>query len=115
MTSVGRIDPLALHCRMSEHEPLTLLDVREPFERAIATIATPPHVVALAIPMGEIPARVEEIRGVGASPIVVYCHHGQRSMHAARWLTAQGLTDLLNLEGGIDAWSKDVDPATPRY
>ena len=48
-------------------------------------------------------------------PLIVYCHHGVRSLATARWLVAQGIPDVANLEGGIDAWSRTVDPAVPRY
>jgi len=48
-------------------------------------------------------------------PVVVYCHSGTRSAHATRFLRAQGLGRVYNLAGGIDAWSRIVDPAVPRY
>jgi rhodanese-related sulfurtransferase len=112
---VGRIAPEALVARMASGEPIALLDVREPFERDLATIP-PGRAVELAIPMGEIPARIDEVARVAEErPTVVYCHHGQRSMVVARWLAARGVGGLLNLEGGIDAWSTDADPSTPRY
>jgi rhodanese-related sulfurtransferase len=95
---------------------LILLDVREPFERDLAVIGVDLPVSELAIPMGEIPQRYREVAVDGGDrPIVVYCHHGQRSMVVARWLAARGVPGLLNLDGGIDAWSARVDPSTPRY
>jgi rhodanese-related sulfurtransferase len=113
---VGHIAPDALEARMASGEPLALLDVREPFERDLASIPVQGGAVALAIPMGEIPARMDEVaRVAGERPVVVYCHHGQRSMVVARWLSARGVHNLLNLDGGIDAWSTAVDPSTPRY
>uniref|UniRef100_UPI00359FA028 rhodanese-like domain-containing protein n=1 Tax=Neisseria dentiae TaxID=194197 RepID=UPI00359FA028 len=48
-------------------------------------------------------------------PIVVYCHHGVRSLHTAMYLADAGFDELYNLQGGIDAWSLQVDPAVPRY
>lgn len=113
---VGHITPDALQSRMASGEPIALLDVREPFERDLASIAVRAGVVALAIPMGEIPARIDDVARVADErSIVVYCHHGQRSMVVARWLAARGVGGLLNLDGGIDAWSTGVDPSTPRY
>jgi rhodanese-related sulfurtransferase len=112
---VGHITPEALVSRLASGEPLTLLDVREPFERDLATIP-PGGAVELAIPMGDIPARIDEVARVADERhVVVYCHHGHRSMVVARWLSARGVGGLLNLDGGIDAWSTDADPSTPRY
>jgi rhodanese-related sulfurtransferase len=112
VTHVGPADLLA---RLARAEPLALLDVREPFERDLATIPRA-GAVELAIPMGEIPARIEEIaRAAEDRAVVVYCHHGQRSMVVARWLAARGVWNLHNLDGGIDAWSTEADPSTPRY
>ncbi|MBP7948259.1 MAG: rhodanese [Verrucomicrobiales bacterium] len=48
-------------------------------------------------------------------PIVVYCHHGMRSMQAVRMLRALGVENAWSLAGGIDQWSRDIDPAVPRY
>jgi rhodanese-related sulfurtransferase len=114
--SVGTIDPAELRRRMDASESVVLLDVREPFERELAVIGTSSPAVDLAIPMGEIPSRYRDVTdNSGDWPIVVYCHHGQRSMVVARWLAARGISGLLNLDGGIDAWSARVDPSTPRY
>ena len=66
--------------------------------------------------MGEIHARLEEIRQLSQSlELVIYCHHGVRSMVAANWLAARGLSNVTNLDGGIDAWTQHVDPTTPAY
>jgi len=48
-------------------------------------------------------------------PVLVYCHHGMRSMQAARWLEARGHTDVRSLAGGIERWAVELDPAMPRY
>lgn len=102
--------------RLRAGAPLTLLDVREPPERALAAIPAPPHVVDLFIPMGEIPSHLNEIReALARGPLIVYCHHGVRSMMVARWLAAQGLEGAINLGGGIDAWSVEVDSGVERY
>jgi rhodanese-related sulfurtransferase len=113
---VPSITPADLARRLGAGEWLALLDVREDFERAIGSIPLPSGTIDLHIPMGQVPARADEVREAAAErPVVVYCHHGVRSMVVARWLAARGVADLLNLEGGIDAWSLQVDPTVPRY
>lgn len=87
-----------------------LLDVREPEEFQIASLPG-----ARLVPLGQIPARIEQIADWKNEEIVVYCHHGIRSMHAIDFLSHAGFTNLANLSGGIDAWSREVDPKTPRY
>jgi rhodanese-related sulfurtransferase len=95
---------------------LTLLDVREPRERAFCTIAASPNVRDLHIPMREVPSHLEELdEAVARGPLVVYCHHGVRSMAVAVWLADRGLTGIVNLQGGIDAWSREVDSSVPQY
>jgi rhodanese-related sulfurtransferase len=102
--------------RLEAGEPLALLDVREPFERAFCAIPATAGTLDLHVPMREVPAHLDAIReAAGRAPLVVYCHHGVRSLMAARWLAAQGVAGALNLEGGIDAWSIEADPGTPRY
>ncbi len=85
-----------------------VLDVRELWEREICALEGSRH-----IPMSEIPARVDELPRDRA--LVVYCHHGMRSLQVTMWLREQGLDNVVNLGGGIDAWARDVDPAMPTY
>lgn len=115
MSRISNLSPTELKRRIDRAEPVVLLDVRGPDERAWCAIAAPAPTVDLHIPMGELPHRAEEVRSAATGPVVVYCHHGVRSLIAARWLAAHGLTDLYNLDGGIDAWSLEVDPAVRRY
>jgi rhodanese-related sulfurtransferase len=84
------------------------LDVREPPELALAAVPD-----CVAIPMREIPSRLDELDR--DRPIVVMCHAGVRSRHVAAFLLANGFEHVFNLDGGIDAWSTDVDPSIPRY
>jgi rhodanese-related sulfurtransferase len=68
--------------------------------------------------MSALASRVEEVRTLqqaAAGPIVVICHHGMRSMQCAQFLSNQGFDHLINLSGGIDAWSARVDPSVPQY
>jgi rhodanese-related sulfurtransferase len=113
---VVRVTAAELKARLDRGEAIAVLDVREPVERDYCAIRLPATARDLFIPMGELPVRLEEVRGVtGASLVVVYCHLGVRSRRAAEWLAHHGMSGLANLEGGIDAWSADVDPDVPRY
>jgi rhodanese-related sulfurtransferase len=85
-----------------------LLDVREPWEVALCALPG-----ATAIPMGQIPARADALDP--SRPLVCYCHHGMRSLQVAVFLARQGYEQVWNLAGGIDAWSREVDPACPVY
>jgi adenylyltransferase/sulfurtransferase len=97
-----------LQAERARNPSLLLLDVREPFEWAIARIAG-----ARLIPLGELPARVRELDG--HAEIVAYCHHGVRSRRAAEILRAAGFANVRSLAGGIDAWSTGVDRSIARY
>lgn len=85
-----------------------LIDVREPWEFQLASIAGSTH-----LPMGEIPSRIQELDST--HPTVVICHHGIRSLQVVAYLARQGFENLHNLQGGIDAWSREVDPGVPCY
>jgi rhodanese-related sulfurtransferase len=111
---LGSISPISLKNNLHAGHQLTLIDVREHHERQFCSIKTPEGVADLHIPRAEIPSRLSEIREC-VTPIVVYCHHGVRSMVVARWLAVRGVTGLLNLDGGIDLWSANVDPSVPTY
>jgi rhodanese-related sulfurtransferase len=82
--------------------------VREPAEHEIARIEG-----AVLLPMGEVPARAGELDP--NVEIVVFCHHGQRSAMVVDWLRQNGFPRAVNLAGGIDAWSCEVDRTVPRY
>jgi rhodanese-related sulfurtransferase len=115
MPTVNLLAAADLKRLLDSGKPLVLLDVREPVERANCALPAPETVMDLHIPMGEIPLRLDEIEAHSGRAIVVYCHHGVRSLAVARWLAARGFDHLHNLEGGIDAWSVAVDPTVPRY
>jgi len=89
-------------------ESFLLVDVREPWEHDAARIED-----SLLIPLRQIPANVSRLAGAG--PIVLYCHHGIRSLDAAEWLRSQGIDAARSMAGGIDRWSSEVDPNVPRY
>ena len=94
--------------RQQPNAPL-LLDVREPWEHETASIPN-----SVLIPMGDIPSRAHAELDPDAH-IVVVCHHGARSLNVTLWLREQGFTHAQSLAGGIDAWSRSVDPEVPRY
>jgi rhodanese-related sulfurtransferase len=105
---IGKIDPVTLKARLDRGESVLILDVREPFEIALAPFPGATH-----IPMGDIPSRLTELDPDRET--VVVCHHGVRSAQVAMYLAQMGFERVLNLAGGIDAWSEDADPSTPRY
>lgn len=89
-----------------------VLDVREPAELRAASVR-PEGFDLLAIPMNEIPARIAELDP--ARPLAVLCHHGARSQRVAMFLAHNGFDGVVNIAGGIDAWSAERDPGVPRY
>jgi rhodanese-related sulfurtransferase len=91
----------------SRPKPL-LLDVREAWEYGLCHIEG-----ALHMPLQSVPARMAELNP--AQEIVVICHHGVRSLHAARFLEHNGFTGVINLSGGVDGWAKEADPTMPTY
>jgi sulfur-carrier protein adenylyltransferase/sulfurtransferase len=103
----AEIPPSELKRRVDAGEPIAILDVREPWEHEICAISG-----SRLIPMDELPRRVGELDRT--REIVVHCHHGQRSAAVVQWLRRQGIP-AVNLQGGIDAWSVEVDPAVGRY
>jgi rhodanese-related sulfurtransferase len=103
------LTPAALHARLAAGEDIQLIDVREEMEFDYCRIAG-----SVLIPLGEVPRRASEIRTQG--PVVLICHHGVRSAQALGYLQHRlGYDNLLNLRGGIDAWSLQVDPSVAVY
>ena len=94
--------------KMDAREPFELIDVRETFEYEIARIDG-----AKLIPLREIAERADDLKREG--PIVIHCHSGQRSAQAVRLLQQRGFANVYNLEGGIDAWANEIDPAMQKY
>lgn len=105
---IPQIQPADLKRMLDAGQPVVLLDVRQPDEHALCTLPG-----SVLIPLGELASRVDEVEPGGA-PVVVYCHHGVRSLRGAAILLNAGI-DAASLAGGIDRWSLAVDPAVPRY
>ena len=97
--------------RLDAGETLQLIDVREPFEHQIAQIAN-----SELIPMNTVPVALQQIeQKADGGVVIVFCHHGMRSLSVVNWLRQQGVTECQSMAGGIDSWSAVVDPAVPRY
>jgi adenylyltransferase/sulfurtransferase len=107
---VPEITPTELKERLDRGDRLTLIDVREPFEWDIANLEA--HGARL-IPMQQVPHRMDEIDP--AEEIVLYCRSGARSANVLGFLRQHGYERLLNLDGGILAWSDEVDPSVRKY
>ncbi len=103
------ITPEELKSHLDRKQAVRLLDVREAWEFQLARIEG-----SLPIPMGEIPARANRELDP-EDHIVVICHHGVRSANVTQWLRQQGFEQAQSLRGGLDRWSRVVDPAVPTY
>jgi rhodanese-related sulfurtransferase len=105
------ISPQDIQRRLDAGEQLLLIDVREHEEFAIARIEG-----TTLIPMRNIPASLKQLQDkAGKTRLIVFCHHGVRSLNVVHWLREQGVMACQSMAGGIDAWSVLVDPSVPRY
>ena len=97
--------------RLDAGEKIHLVDVREPQEFELARIAG-----GELIPMRTIPGAFQQLEAkAGVAPLIVFCHHGVRSLNVVHWLREQGVDACQSMAGGIDAWSLAIDPGVPRY
>jgi rhodanese-related sulfurtransferase len=108
MIQIEQLNAPDLAARLKDGPAPVLVDVREPWEVAIASLPG-----AVCIPLGELVRRHTEL-DPDAEHVMV-CHHGYRSLQAAMFLMNQGFERVANLRGGIEAWSTHVDPGVPRY
>jgi len=106
---ISALQYLELDQHKSHQAAPILLDVREPWEVASASLPG-----AINIPMGEITSRAHAELDPD-QPTVVLCHHGARSLSVTMWLRNQGFEQAQSLTGGIDGWSRTIDPKIPRY
>ncbi|WP_027016332.1 rhodanese-like domain-containing protein [Comamonas composti] len=112
---VEQVPPAQLEDWLARHNGPDLpmvLDVREPWEQGLASIQ-PQGFELRCIAMGELASRLQELDP--DHPVACLCHHGVRSMHVAAFLLQQGFEQVVNITGGIDAWSRERDPRVPRY
>jgi rhodanese-related sulfurtransferase len=104
------ISPVEAKQKLDEGR-IVLIDVREVGEHRIASIEG-----AELIPMGTIPQRLPHLEGLADEKlVVVFCHHGIRSLNVVNWLRQQGVSECVSMAGGIDLWTETVDPSVPRY
>lgn len=105
---IPQLSPAELQRWRQNGKAFLLLDVRTDEETAVCALPDSVH-----IPMNLIPLRSNELPD--GLPIVVYCHHGIRSLHTAMYLADAGFETLYNLQGGIDAWAAQIDENMARY
>lgn len=96
--------------KLDNGEEIVLLDIREPHELQIAKLDNTVH-----IPMGEIESRISDLEKYKDKDIVVFCRVGRRSLGCTEYLREKGFTNVLNLTGGLHAWSDEIDPEVMKY
>ena len=106
--SIVQLTPQQVQDGLQKQPAPLLLDVREEDEVRLCALPGSLH-----IPMNLIPLRHNELPD--DIPIIVYCHHGIRSLNVARYLAHVGFENVANLQGGIDAWARQIDPSLSRY
>lgn len=106
---VKQIDVHELQRLLAAGQRVHLLDVRHAWEHDIVALPN-----SQLVPLPELPGCVDEIQVPGDALLVVYCHHGIRSLSAARFLEQAGLV-AVSLSGGIDAWARFIDPTMTQY
>lgn len=102
------ITPAEVKEKLSRGEQFAFIDVREPWEYEATHIEG-----STLVPLRTIPANLPKL--TGASEVILFCHHGMRSLDAANWLRAQGVEGARSMSGGIERWSVEIDPKVPRY
>ncbi len=107
-SALPEISPQELKQKLEDNESVLLLDVREPSEYDIVHLEG-----ARLIPLNTLPQNIDSLPS--DQEIVVYCHHGQRSLYAVAFLQQNGFNEAKNLIGGIDQWAAEMDPTLPRY
>jgi rhodanese-related sulfurtransferase len=102
------IEPRKVKELLDRGETVLFVDVREPWEYQTSRIEG-----STLIPLRAIPANLARFRE--ANEVIVFCHHGMRSLDAAAWLRSQGIERVRSMSGGIDRWSVEIGPSVPRY
>lgn len=104
------VTPRQVQAMQQAAEPFVLIDCRTNQEFAIANIEG-----AFFVPLHEAGTRLEELKAHADRKIIIYCHHGMRSLQMAAFLRHQGCEDVHSMAGGIDAWALAIDPKMKRY
>jgi rhodanese-related sulfurtransferase len=102
------ITPREVKDLLARDDQVLFVDVREPWEYDASHIEG-----SVLIPLREIPANLARLES--AEQLVLFCHHGMRSLDAAAWLRSQGVEGARSMSGGIERWSTEIDPGVPRY
>ncbi|MFZ3216253.1 MAG: rhodanese-like domain-containing protein [Candidatus Acidiferrales bacterium] len=102
------IAPREVQELLARDTTVLFVDVREQWEYDLTRIES-----SQLIPLGQIPANLARLEN--AEQVVLFCHHGMRSLDAAAWLRAQGVEGARSMTGGIERWSVEIDPSVPRY
>jgi len=108
--NIHQIAPQNLEKLLHDRPDIVLLDVREAWEHDLASLKS-----SILIPLATLAAKVEEMIPDKSTPVVVYCHHGIRSLQGCGLLASLGYTEVINLSGGIDRYSHEVDSSIPIY
>jgi rhodanese-related sulfurtransferase len=107
---ISQIHPRDVKAKLDAGEPVVLIDCREPEEYALCRLEG-----STLIPLGELARRTDEVEVPEGASVVVYCHHGVRSISGAYILANAGIPNVASMAGGIEAWSTLIDPSVPRY
>lgn len=107
---ITQIHPRDVKAKLDAGEPVVLIDCREPEEFTICRLEG-----STLIPLGELARRTDEVEVPDGATVVVYCHHGVRSISGAFILARAGVPNVASMSGGIEAWSVLIDPSVPRY
>ncbi len=115
---------------MDYPDPLTSLEVSVTFSRQVLTSSNPPLLMdcreqsefdycrisgAILIPLSDFQERAAALLHSADTFVIIYCHHGVRSLHATQYLRSLGFQNTYSMAHGIDAWSVDIDASVPRY
>jgi rhodanese-related sulfurtransferase len=102
------ITPREVKELLAHDDKVLFVDVREPWEYDATHIEG-----SVLIPLREIPSNLARLEN--AEQLVLFCHHGMRSLDAAAWLRSRGVEGAKSMSGGIERWSVEIDPSVPRY
>ena len=108
--TIRQISVRDVNAMLKAGSTVLLLDVREPEEHAFCHLPG-----SVLVPLGDLPTRWEELEVSDGGLVVVYCHHGVRSLRGTGFLEHVGFKNVASMAGGIEEWSLTVDAAVPRY
>lgn len=104
------ISPQAVKTKLDQKEDFILIDCREQDEFDLVHIAQ-----SQLVSLSELEQKTDGLKDLQEKEIIVYCHHGRRSMTATKWLLDHGFTNVKSMAGGIDLWSEQIDSELQRY